>query len=963
MKNPGIEHKEVGNLQHRRIISVIEEKIRNSKDPSLFHYQPYEVYWVQDSDSPAIRVQGELYNSPAFVEAHQRLQDRPPIPGCNRERVVIALMFWSDETHLTLFGSAKLWPCYMFFGNESKYRRGKTSLRLCEHITYFETLSDDFKDYLRSRNNGKLPGKDFLTHCSREIFHEQWRIILDDELIDAMENGIVLMCHDGVERRFFPVPFTYSADYPEKTRIAAIKQNGGFPCTRCLVSKDQVQNMGTEEDMSLRAEFRRKNDRVNRTMVARSLWQVKKGRSIVGNAVDKHLKEHSLLPIQTAFSEKLEKFGFNIYEALVVDPLHEVEIGVWKSLYQHLLRLLDAFGGQDLLAELDQRYRNIPSFGRDTIRMFSTNASTTAHKAARDYEDLLQCSLPVFDSLLPSPHNEIVMDLLFILCQWHGLAKLRLHHDLTLQLLDDTTAHLGSQFRNFQVNTCNKIKTVELQSEADRRARRTIAKGSSRGAPEASNGEVLASASRKPKRFSLSTPKYHALGHYTANIRRFGTVDSFTSEIGETNHPAVKTWYKRTNRRGYSAQIAAVERRRARLLRLRAMLREDCQELEPGDTDDESPGVFAPIHHRYHIGAIGRFHILNAKFVNASGYDDPALYDFIPKLKKHLLPRLLHLVAPSLYPATRGEQITGDRWDNEITMRVKYTTYDVRRDEDIIRLQSKPNVMVLETQSHVADQSADDPYRYAQVIGIYHADVMFVGELRDGTRNYHSHRIDFLWVRWFKHASPRGALRLQQLQFEDLQSPNAFGFLDPAEVVRGVHLIPCFASGQAKPTKSICSASERPEWNIYYLNRFADRDMLMRYHRKLAIGHYGIRARRDHLGPDDPPLESQNGLPPASAIFEPISVAEANPSDGEDSDNDAYDIDGGDGEDDEEDDNQSDGDEEGDDQSDGDEEGDDQSDGDEEGDDQSDGDEEDDDQSGGDEEDDDQSDGDALEES
>lgn len=144
MNDPGTKHQVVGNLHHRKIVAVIEEKIRHCKDPSLFHYQPYEVYWVQDSESPVLRVQGELYNSPAFVEAHQRLQDQPPIPGCNRERIVVALMFWSDETQLTAFGSAQLWPCYMFFGNESKYRRGKTSLRLCEHIAYFESVSRSY---------------------------------------------------------------------------------------------------------------------------------------------------------------------------------------------------------------------------------------------------------------------------------------------------------------------------------------------------------------------------------------------------------------------------------------------------------------------------------------------------------------------------------------------------------------------------------------------------------------------------------------------------------------------------------------------------------------------------------------------------------------------------------------------------------------------------------------------------
>jgi hypothetical protein len=48
--------------------------------------------------------------------------------------------------------------------------------------------------------------------------------------------------------------------------------------------------------------------------------------------------------VKSAFSARLGRFGFNIYDALVVDLLHEVEIGVWKSLFEHLLRLLDAFG-------------------------------------------------------------------------------------------------------------------------------------------------------------------------------------------------------------------------------------------------------------------------------------------------------------------------------------------------------------------------------------------------------------------------------------------------------------------------------------------------------------------------------------------------------------------------------------------------------------------------------------------
>lgn len=35
-------------------------------------------------------------------------------------------------------------------------------------------------------------------------------------------------------------------------------------------------------------------------------------------------------------------------------------------------------------------YRSMPTFGRDTIRRFSTNSSEMKKLAARDYNDLLQ---------------------------------------------------------------------------------------------------------------------------------------------------------------------------------------------------------------------------------------------------------------------------------------------------------------------------------------------------------------------------------------------------------------------------------------------------------------------------------------------------------------------------------------------------------------------------------------------
>jgi hypothetical protein len=57
---------------------------------------------------------------------------------------------------------------------------------------------------------------------------------------------------------------------------------------------------------------------------------------------------------QNAFSDKLSSLNFNMFEMLVVDLMHEVELGVWMAVFIHLLRLLDC-KNENLKYQLDQR--------------------------------------------------------------------------------------------------------------------------------------------------------------------------------------------------------------------------------------------------------------------------------------------------------------------------------------------------------------------------------------------------------------------------------------------------------------------------------------------------------------------------------------------------------------------------------------------------------------------------------
>lgn len=139
--HPGQEEFEAGVLYHRKLVSVIREKISSPSSFPHLHLEPFELYCQPNGTAEPVRVHGELYSSTAFIDAHRDLQSSPKEPGCDLPRVIVALMFASDGTQLTAFSSAKLWPLYLGIGNESKYRRTKPSCRAFEHIAYFESVS------------------------------------------------------------------------------------------------------------------------------------------------------------------------------------------------------------------------------------------------------------------------------------------------------------------------------------------------------------------------------------------------------------------------------------------------------------------------------------------------------------------------------------------------------------------------------------------------------------------------------------------------------------------------------------------------------------------------------------------------------------------------------------------------------------------------------------------------------
>ncbi len=165
--------------------------------------------------------------------------------------------------------------------------------------------------------------------------------------------------------------------------------------------------------------------------------------------------------------------------------------------------------------------------------------------------------------------------------------------------------------------------------------------------------------------------------------------------------------------------------------------------------------------------------------------------------------------------------------------RFYYTTYDVQQAEDVINPRtSHCDVMLLadlapNNKAHSGTTSIH-PFLYGRVIGIYHANVVYIGP---GMKDYDPMHFDLLYIRWFhieqpdfqenKQYSDWASLRLNCLSFPSMTGNDSFGFMDPSLVLRGCHIIPAFFSGKRHPSGIGFSSMSKDgnDWRSYYVNR------------------------------------------------------------------------------------------------------------------------------------------------
>ena len=153
-------------------------------------------------------------------------------------------------------------------------------------------------------------------------------------------------------------------------------------------------------------------------------------------------------------------------------------------------------------------------------------------------------------------------------------------------------------------------------------------------------------------------------------------------------------------------------------------------------------------------------------------------------------------------------------------LRVNYTTYDLRRAQDSINVRTQPYIMTLGHEDK-EDGITLHSYWYAKVLRIFHVNVRRLGHIE-------SDRMEFLWVHWFgcdlNHEGGFETCRLHRIGLTNSEDATSYEFLNPSDVLRGIHLIPAFSPNQTNPEADDSDSDDLDEdaqiTEFYYVSMY-----------------------------------------------------------------------------------------------------------------------------------------------
>ena len=195
------------------------------------------------------------------------------------------------------------------------------------------------------------------------------------------------------------------------------------------------------------------------------------------------------------------------------------------------------------------------------------------------------------------------------------------------------------------------------------------------------------------------------------------------------------------------------------------------------------------------------------------------------QLKSHILERLKF--APDLPDERYSEKmrntvvIEQNRLYLHRVLRVNYTTYDLRRDQDTINPDSHADIMMR------AQADSEHPYLYARVLSIFHMEALLMPPKGQHVQTAWQ-TMHVCFVRWFEVDLPKiRPRRLIPLRWAT-KDEDPFGFVAPDQVLRGCHLLPSVVYGRSdsalrgySEARNAQKETDNLDYNRHYVGQYA----------------------------------------------------------------------------------------------------------------------------------------------
>ncbi|KAG1739543.1 hypothetical protein EDB19DRAFT_1928076 [Suillus lakei] len=421
--------------------------------------------------------------------------------------VPLCLIVYADKTRLSSHGTVKGYPVVVRCANLPVHIRNGEGIGGGRVVGLLPIVAEDANE----------EGKTGFTNLKRVIWHESFAVFL--ELVaQYSKTGYAHKCFDQILRWLFPILLILSADYEEQCMMSLIRgHHSKCPCPVCIVPIDELH------DLSKSFRLRSMQDAI----AALDVYEKSKtrGEELMSYGIVAHSDPH---------------------DAISLDRLHALHLGIWKHLFNELKKILK-YLGREAESSFEEGIANFPRWRK------CSHFNTVIHMSFSDgnkMQDLSRQSLYSALTILKQSDSPEGHRLLCLISSY-------------LQL----DSYIG-----LDVHTTSTLDAIEAELLVFNDALKCAAE-----------------SSIEDLRLDWDFPKVHLWKHVTRDIRMKGVVRNYTTRPNEKLHGPLKEAYKRqSNGKDVAQQILHVNQNRfaVGLLRGRVDAFDKQRNFEDEEIDD-----------------------------------------------------------------------------------------------------------------------------------------------------------------------------------------------------------------------------------------------------------------------------------------------------------------------------------------------------------------------------------------